>query len=624
MSLSLVGDTYTDAFNRERTIAPDVRAAVMAALGPEEPSSDAVSIVRRGAPLPVAGELTLEDGSTLGHAESMPPDAPYGYHRLRHGDAGERLIITGPGRCHLPSELRAWGWAIQLATTRSLGSWGIGDLADLRELGAWSASLGAGFVAVGPLGAPNPGPQPEPSPYYPSTRRFGNPLHLRIEEIHGADRLGDELNELAAAGRALNLDRRVDRARVAALKMDALERIWVATSDRTAFETWRAEQGTALSRWAAFVVLSEQLGAGWQQWPEPFRDPSGPAAARVADEHADRIAFHAWVQWCFDRQLRAAADPLMRVADMPVGVDPGGFDAWDWQEQLALDMSVGAPPDRFNTAGQSWGLPPFIPGRLRAAAYRPFIETIRAQLRHAGGLRIDHVLGLFRLWWIPSGQGPSRGAYVRSHTDELLEILALESHRAGAVVIGEDLGTVPRGVRGELRRRRLLSTRLALFERGLPATYARNSIAGITTHDLPTMAGIWSGSDLEDQAASGVRPDPEALGLLRARLARAAGVGADAPLDEVVMRLHARMAASPPMLVAATLEDALRVEERPNLPGTVTAQRDNWSLALPVPLEEVVVDPRVVATAQALTRTRAPSESVSPPGEGSGRRAGGA
>ena len=602
MNAALVGETYTDAFGREQPIAPDVRAAVLAALGPEEPTPSPVAIVRRGERLPAPGELTLEDGSDVGHLESLPPDAPHGYHRLRVDDGDERLIIAGPGRCHLPGALRAWGWAIQLATTRSRGSWGIGDLADLRELGAWSASAGAGFVAVGPLGAPNPGPEPEPSPYYPSTRRFGNPLHLRIEEIPGADALGEGLTELAAAGRALNADRRVDRRRVAELKMDALERIW-RTTDRTAFEAWRAEHGTALDRWGAFVVLSERFGAGWQGWPEPYRKPSGPGVGRVASEEADRISFHAWIQWCFDRQLQAASDSLMRIADMPVGVDPGGFDAWDWQEQLALDMSVGAPPDRFNTAGQSWGLPPFVPGRLRAAAYRPFIETIRAQLRHAGGLRIDHVLGLFRLWWIPSGQDPSRGAYVRSHTDELLEILALESDRAGAVVIGEDLGTVPPGVRGELRRRRLLSTRLALFERGLPATYARHSFAGVTTHDLPTMAGIWSGSDLADQAASGVRPDPEALALLRRRLARAAGTVVDAPLEAVITRLHARLAASPPMLVAATLEDAVRVGERPNLPGTVAPQRANWSLALPAPLEEVAADPRVVAMAEALTRT---------------------
>ncbi len=595
---SLVGETYTDAFGRDRVIAQDVRAAVSVALGPEESRSDAVTIVRRGAPLPSVGNLTLEDGSDLGRTEAMPADVPYGYHRLALEDGSEQLLITGPGRCHLPPQLHAWGWAIQLATTRSRDSWGIGDLADLRELGEWSASAGADFLAVGPLGAPNPGPNPEPSPYYPSTRRFGNPLHLRIEEIPSAGELGDELT---MAGQALNDERRIDRARVAALKMGALERIWAATPDRSEFEAWRMGRGTSLQHWAVFAVLSEQFGAGWQGWPEPMRDPSGAAVARVAAEHADRVSFHAWIQWCFDRQLREASAPLMRISDMPVGVDPGGFDAWDWQGQLALDISVGAPPDRFNAAGQSWGLPPFVPARLREAAYRPFIETIHAQMRHAGGLRIDHVLGLFRLWWIPSGQDPSRGAYVRSHTDELLEIVALESHRAGALVIGEDLGTVPPGVRSELRRRRLLSTRLALFERGLPATYPRQSFAGVTTHDLPTMAGIWSGSDLDDQVASGITPDPDALALLRSRLARAAGVGADseAPVEE----LHRRVAASPSMLVAATLEDALRVEKRPNMPGTVAPQRDNWSLPLPTPIEDLASDDRVVTMAEALRRT---------------------
>jgi 4-alpha-glucanotransferase len=285
-----------------------------------------------------------------------------------------------------------------------------------------------------------------------------------------------------------------------------------------------------------------------------------------------------------------------------VGVDPGGFDAWDWQEQLALGASIGAPPDRFNTAGQDWGLPPFVPTRLRAARYRPFIETIRAQLRHAGGLRIDHVLGLFRLWWTPRGADPARGAYVRAHTDELLEIVALESHRSDAVVIGEDLGTVPAGVRRELRRRRLLSTRLALFEREPPERYPRQSFAGVTTHDLPTIAGIWSGADLADQRAAGIEASESSMAGLRERLVRAAGVATDASAEAVTLELHRRLAAAPPALIAATLEDALGVEERPNLPGTVGGQRDNWSIALPVALEELPSDPRVSRLVDQLRR----------------------
>jgi 4-alpha-glucanotransferase len=322
----------------------------------------------------------------------------------------------------------------------------------------------------------------------------------------------------------------------------------------------------------------------------------------VTAEASDRVAFHAWLQLCFDEQLAEASHPLPRLADMPVGVDPGGFDAWDWQEQLAIGASIGAPPDRFNTAGQDWGLPPFIPHGLRDAGYRPFIDTIRAQLRHAGGLRIDHVLGLFRLWWVPETSGPADGAYVRQPTDELLEIVALESHRAGAVVVGEDLGTVPAGVRAELRRRRLLSTRLALFERRPPARYPRQALAAVTTHDLPTIAGLMSGSDLDDQRAAGFDPDPAATDALRARLRSAAGVGADASADAVRIALHRALAESPSMLVAATLEDALGVEERPNLPGTVPPQRDNWSLALPVPIDDFPGDPRVAGLVEALRR----------------------
>lgn len=605
MTDHLVEPTYIDAFKQRREIAPDVRDAVARAMG--MPSTDAtdevphVRIAPRGSALPVAGEVTLEDGTQLGRLEGVPHDAPHGYHELVTDDGHRQLLITGPGRCHLPRGLRDWGWAIQLSTLRSRGSWGIGDFRDLRDLARWSGTQGAGFLGVSPLGAPNPSPNPEPSPYYPSTRRFLNPLHLRIEDVPGADIV--DLTDLEAAGRALDEERTVDRARVHAVKSAALDRLWQAARfDRAAFDAWRDGQGEPLERWSRFCVLSERFGAGWQRWPEPFRDPAGPESARVASESTERVAFHAWTQWLADGQLAAASEALRRVADMPVGVDPGGFDAWDWQDQLALGASVGAPPDRFNTAGQDWGLPPFIPHRLREAHYRPFIETIRQQLRHAGGLRIDHVLGLFRLWWIPSGHGPGRGAYVRYPTDELLEIVALESQRASAIVVGEDLGTVPPGVRMELRRRRVLSTRLVLFEKTAPSGYPAQSFAAVTTHDLPTVAGALSGADLLDQAAAGVTPDPSALALLRGRLRGAAGVGADADAPAVASALHRRLAASPSVMVAATLEDALGVEERPNLPGTVPTQRPNWSISLPVPLEDLADDPGVSATIDALRR----------------------
>jgi len=604
MTGELVPEVYTDAFGVRRTVDPEVRRAVTDAMGDADvpEAEDRVVVAPPGHALPQPGELILEDGTDLGRTDVLPRDVTHGYHRLRRDDGSEQVLITGPGRCHLPAGVAEWGWAIQLSATRSRGSWGIGDLADLRELGEWCAAAGAGFVAVAPLGAPNPGPDPEPSPYYPSTRRFANPLHLRVEEVPGAAALGAELDALGAEARMLNETRRIDRAAVLRHKLTALERIWQRGGDRDAFEAWRREQDAALERWATFTVLSERFGPGWQAWPAEHRDPSASAVTSVAAQHADRVAFHAWLQWCLDRQLAAASAPLRRIADMPVGVDPGGFDAWDWQDQLALGASVGAPPDRFNGRGQDWGLPPFIPHRLRQAGYRPFIDTIRAQLKHAGGLRIDHVLGLFRLWWMPAGADPSRGAYVRSQTRELLEIVALESERAEAVVIGEDLGTVPAGVRSELRRRRLLSTRLVLFERVAPSRYPRQAFAGVTTHDLPTIAGLWGGADLDDQAAAGIEPDTRGTALLRSRLVRAAGVDAGTTLEQLTEAVHRRLAASPARFVAATLEDALAVRERPNLPGTIPPQRDNWSLALPVPLEELRTHPGVGSVVAALRR----------------------
>ncbi|HSK94538.1 MAG TPA: 4-alpha-glucanotransferase [Candidatus Angelobacter sp.] len=605
MTEPIVATEYTDAFRRRRAVSPEARASVLAAMGlaegEEVPNAPHAAVVSRGAALPAPGELILEDGTALGRLAALPPDCPYGYHHLHRDDGIDQLLIAGPRGCHLPAGLREWGWSLQLAATRSQHSWGIGDLDDLRRLASWSAGRGAGFVSVSPLGAPNPGPSPEPSPYYPSTRRFGSLLHVAIDPI-AVERPRVGISDLAQRAHALNAERRIERDTALALKMAALERLWAdGAADDPRFHAWRAEQGAPLERWATFAVLTERHGPGWQGWPGEVRSPRGRAVADAAASARDRVAFHAWVQWWFDRQLAAASEPLRRLADMPVGVDPGGFDAWDWQEHLAIGASVGAPPDRFNTAGQDWGLPPFIPHRLREAHYRPFIDTIRAQLRHAGGLRIDHVLGLFRQWWVPGTLGPGNGAYVQQPTDELLAIVALESHRARAVIVGEDLGTVPRGVRAELRRRRLLSTRLVLFERVPPSRYPRQALAAVTTHDLPTIAGALSGRDLEDQRAAGIEADPESLALLRGRLLAAAAVP-DATSRAVSLGVHRALAASASVLVAATLEDALGVEERVNQPGTVAPQRDNWNLALPRSLEDVATDPAVADLAAALRR----------------------
>ena len=603
---SAIVETWTDAWGGRRTPSLASRRAVLEAMRPglaaDAAARDPVRLARPGARLGGPGEVVLEDGTSLGTRSTLPRDVPHGYHRLR-SDAGELLLIVAPQRCHLPDELRGWGWAVQLYAARSRRSWGIGDLDDLRRLARWSASLGAEALLVNPLGAPNPGPEPEPSPYYPSSRRFRSPLYLALERVPGYQQLAEELAPLAREARAANRQPFIDRPAVLVRKMAALERLWAAGAAASgeapgSLARFTAEQGDALRLWGIFVALTELHGPGWTTWPAALRDPGSDAVGKTGAQLAERVAFHAWIQWLIDRQLADAAGHVALIGDLPVGFDPGGFDAWCWQGQLAA-ASVGAPPDIFNPDGQNWGLPPFVPHLLRAGGYAPFIETVRAAMAHAGGLRIDHVLGLFRQWWVPAGAAPADGAYVRQPAAELLAILAIESHRAGAIVVGEDLGTVEPGVRRRLAAAQILSTRLAYFERKEPAAWPREAIAAITTHDLPTVVGAWTGADLEDQAAAGVAPDVAGLRWLRRRLARFGRIAGDPPLPEVVETVHRALAGSRSALAFATLDDALLVARRPNIPGTDATQRANWSLALPKSLEGLRRDPfvgRIAAT----------------------------
>ncbi|MBA2625152.1 MAG: 4-alpha-glucanotransferase [Acidimicrobiia bacterium] len=584
---------WRDVAGHEHVAPPETVAALGAVLGAEVPPP--MRFVRAGTAMPLAepSDLQLEDGARFDGVRALPADLPLGYHWLRSEREVTAVVVT-PGRCHLPSGLRAWGWAVQLAATRSRSSWGMGDLADLRQLAAWSAERGAGFLALSPLHAPAPSSPQQPSPYYASSRRFRNPLHLRVEEVDGAELAAEAVTRAAAAGRALDEGRRIDRDRVWALKREALEACFRQSSSRI---LWHDHRYT----WGRWCALAEVHSGDWRRWPPELRHPSSPAVGEAVRPLLPRVAFHLWLQQQLDRQVGAVGLPL--VQDLAVGFDPGGFDAWEWQDRLALDWRIGAPPDEFNRAGQDWGLPPFVPAKLRAARYEPFVETVRAVLRHAGGLRVDHVMGLFRLFWVPPGGAPSDGTYVRSPASDLLDLLALESVRAGAVVVGEDLGTVEPEFCAELAERRVLSTRLLWFEDDPPARWPEQALAMVTTHDLPTVAGVWTGADLDGQRSAGVLVTEDGNADLRRRLAERAAVSDDASVDEVVVAAHETLAEAPSALVSATLEDALAVTERPNMPGTVDTW-PNWSLALPEPLEVLEADPRVRAVADALGEGR--------------------
>lgn len=608
---------WTDAEDTVRTVSDETVAALHEVIGdpPDDLDDRAPLVTRPGARLGLGSvEVDCEDGQTRTVDDVLPDDFPLGYHRLRKGGRSRRLIVS-PGRCWEPPGSRAWGWTVQLYATCSRDSWGIGDLADLATIRGWAERCGAGFLMVNPLHAVAPLLPQETSPYLPATRRFRNPVYLRVEDVPGAEHV-----DLSAwrppAGPGGGAPEEIDRDLSWEAKRDALTAVFDAVSSVEGWDEdlarWRRDQGGSLEEFATWCVLTEMYGADWHAWPTELQAADSPDAARIAAEQQPRVTFYAWLQWLLDTQLRAASGSLTVIQDLPIGVDGGGADAWAWRDALASGVTVGAPPDLFNRAGQDWGSPPFVPWRLRDADYQPFIESIRATMAAGGGIRIDHVMGLFRLWWVPQGASPADGAYVRYPSRDLLDIVALESQRNRSVVVGEDLGTVEPGVRETLSEYGVLSYRLLWFEEQEPSTWPSEAMAAVTTHDLPTVAGLWSGSDLDEQRRY-VDVEPAQLEkgrdqLLEA-LTRPTGLSPTASTQEAVLAAYRALAQAPSRLLSATLEDAVAAERRPNLPGTVA--RDNWSIPLPVTVEELVAHPlaqRLAATLQAaLTDEAEPS-----------------
>jgi len=599
---------YEDALHRWHPTRKSTKSALLDAMGVEPAApqpTNPVLVLRAGETrrLPQPVEITLEDGSAFRLEDALSSELPVGYHRLRAcGGNCETHLIIHPGRCYLPEDLEEWGCALQLYALRSRRSWGVGDFADLRQFARWSArELEANFILLNPLGAPLPVLPQEASPYFPSSRLYLNPLYLQVEEVPGARDAGVRLARLANAGHALNRHRLIERDAVFRLKMRALEAIYARFRGHAGFDRYRAEQGQMLRQFATFCVLAEHHGCGWRKWPDRFRDPRSAAVQGFSERYCRRGRFHEWLQWLLDAQLARAARELPLMLDVPIGVNPDGFDAWLWQDALAFGAAIGAPPDEYNTRGQNWSLPPFIPHRLRASGYGPLRHTLRAMLRHARGLRIDHVMGLFRLFWIPGDASPRDGGYVRYHADELLAVLAIESQRAKAVVVGEDLGTVEPGVRFRLRQRGILSYRLLWFENKPPARYPRQALAAVTTHDLFTIAGLWSGHDLEVQKQLGLEPNAVGTGAILRGLKRRAGLRSKASTREAILGAHGLLGQTPCQLLTATLDDLLAVEERPNMPATTT-QWPNWSIALPKPLEQIEKDGFAAKAARLLAR----------------------
>lgn len=596
------------------------------------------------------GQLTYEDGSVATVRFSMRGDRLVGptldrtgYHRLEFGDR-QVIVAVAPTRC-LTIEDRAegrhlWGIAAQIYGLRRPGDGGIGDATAVRQLAEGAARHGADAVALSPvhsLFAADPGRY---GPYSPSSRLFLNPLFADPEVVFGPERLAQHRTGTQPWEQAPLVDwHPAAEAKLALMRrlFEDFEARDVSRGSELArdFDGFVREGGDLLQGHALFEALhgkwlaAEPALGFWRDWPAAFRQ--GPShgnepemVAFLAGE-GKTVRFHQFLQWLAARSFAAAQEAAVGagmkiglISDLAIGMDRAGSHAWSRQSDLLLGLNIGAPPDEFNRAGQDWGLSGFSPPALVATGFEPFLSTVRAAMRHAGGVRIDHIMGLQRLWLVPEGASPAEGAYLDYPLDDFLRLLALESHRHGAVVIGEDLGTVPRGFRRRLSQAGIAGMDVMWFERNrnsfrTPSRWRRDAVAMTTTHDLPTVAGWWRGNDIHvrtelDLSATGEAEQRQSdrRRLWQAFTAAGAAQGPVPPPDDPAPAVDAALgfvAGSPAPLMLAPVEDLLGLADQPNLPGTID-EHPNWRRRFEPPAGALFDDPVVARRAATIVARR--------------------
>jgi (1->4)-alpha-D-glucan 1-alpha-D-glucosylmutase len=627
--------------------------------------------------LEVLARQTLDGKAQARFAFALPRSPGIGYHTFTLEDGlGEamRLIVT-PGRCYQPAALavdeRCWGFSLQLYALRSERNWGVGDFSDLKGAIELAAVQGADLLGVNPLHALFPHDPSHASPYGPSSRLFLNTIYLDVEAVPDfaeCEAAPEAVHQpqFQAQLRALRASELVEYDKVSAAKLPILELLYghfrhhhleVVSERGRAFRAFQEREGDAMRRHALFEALQANFQQqdtslwGWPAWPKPYRNPGSAEVVAFLVANLERVEFYEYLQWQAEIQLESAGrrsqDLQLGIGlyqDLAVSVDRGGAETWANQRLYAMDASIGAPPDDFSPHGQDWGLPPMLPEQLAESAYAPFIATLRKNMRHAGALHIDHVMGLMRLFWVPPGGTPD-GAYVSYPFDDLLGILALESQRNRCMVVGEDLGTVPDALRKALEPMGVLSTRLLYFEKEAagdfksPEDYPAQALVAVGTHDLPTLAGYWQGIDLDTRTALGLFPSDDlrqrqiiARGGDRASLLVAleregllpAGISVHAVLvpqmtTELSCAVHRYLARAPARMLTVRIEDALGQPEQANLPGTVD-QYPNWRHRVALNLEQWAIDPRLTAMVEAIRQERgvAVQPVASPPERGGG------
>lgn len=622
--------------------------------GDRQARSGTLSLPEEGS---VAGEATLDGTHYLRVSLDLPLDATWGYHRLLVAVEGLEpatiTVVVAPWRCYLPQALaegeRLWGPSVQVYALRGRDDWGMGDFNDLRHLVALSAREGAGVVGLNPLHALFPTRPGHASPYSPSSRLFLNPLYIHVPSVPELAESEPAMTIMEAPGfrdrlEALAATPLIDHPGVHAVKWPILEALYETfwtrqlgrgTERDQAFGAFRAARGRPLRLFAIYQTMTEVFagdGLSYREWPRDYHHPEAPAVAAFAEAHEGRVTFYEYLQFEADRQLgrctqeaRMAGMPVGLYQDLALGSDATGADAWLHQDLVVDGVAVGAPPDPMNLKGQNWGFPPLNPVRLRERAYDAFVEVLRASMRHAGALRIDHVLGLMRMFWIPSDGAAREGGYVSYPFDEMLAVLSLESHRNRCVVIGEDLGTVPDGFRERMREENVLSYRLMVFERHLdqslktPGEYPQMAVVAVGTHDLPTLRGYWTGHDLRVKQDLNLFPtqdvydrEQHARAVDRTRILATlrdagldvaddgSGVSLSEPLSEAI---HRFIAATPSLILLLQLEDALGELDQINVPGTVN-EHPNWRRRLSVPVEALADHPGFRALSGVLREAR--------------------
>lgn len=590
----------------------------------------------------------------------LPIDLPPGYHELEAriaGAASERCrLIVSPPHCYEPPAIaagrRLWGIAVQLYTLRSKGNWGIGDFNDLRSLIRWAAAHGAGFIGLNPLHALAPADPDRCSPYSASSRHFLNVLYIAlplVPEFKDCVAIRERMADASMAARLHGLRDRdlVDYSGVAALKMEMLALLYgdfrdrhlaLATERARNFCAFIASGGEPLQMHARFDALDWHfrstwgVRSGWLSWPEEFRDVNGSAVARFAADHAAEVEFHAYLQWLAHEQLRGAQAlarqlgmPIGLYGDYAVGANPAGSEIWSDQAGYRMDAQIGAPPDPLALKGQGWGIPPQDPTSMQARGLNGFVQLIQNNMRCYGALRLDHVMALFRQWWVAAGLSPTEGAYVHYPLEQLLTVLSLESARSTCLVVGEDLGVVPDEMRSAMPEYGLYHYKVLLFEKvdgrfRRPDEYVQRALATATTHDMPTLRSYWEGRDIELRRGLNLYPSAEIESdIIRERQRdRELLLGAlqeqglnpaqpSSPFEpftaELAQALHLYLARSTTLLVALQIEDLLGMSDPVNVPGT-NREYPNWQRKVSADIEDIAARADLSACLDSVNRAR--------------------